>query len=85
MSTLETIKSAVMRASPDERRELREWLAGFTDGAEWTPETLRQAVEAGMDDLEQGRFEEHDDGGLAELFNEVRERGLKQLAARGSR
>ncbi|MFA6543954.1 MAG: hypothetical protein WCS99_05990 [Limisphaerales bacterium] len=81
MSTIEEIKSAVSKVSLRERRELQRWLTDINEGERWTKETLKQAVQVGIDDLEQGRFKEYDEASLAEGFAGMKQRGRERLAA----
>ena len=82
MNTLEEIKSAVTKVPLRERRELQRWLTQINEGVPWTKESLKQAIQVGIDDLEQGRFKEYDEAGLDELFAGIKKRGMKRLAAR---
>lgn len=82
MSTIEEIKSAVTKVPLRERRELQRWLTDFNAGEPWTKESLKQAIQVGIDDLEQGRFKEYDEAGLDKMFAGIRRRGMKRLVAR---
>lgn len=82
MSTIEEIKSAVCKVSREERRELQRWLTDINEGEPWTKETLKQAIQVGIDDLEQGRFKAYDEAGLDKMFAGIKRRGAKRLAAR---
>lgn len=82
MNTLEEIKSAVTKVTLRERRELQRWLTDINEGEPWTKESLQKAIQAGIDDLEQGRFKEYDEAGLDKMFAGIKRRGAKRLAAR---
>ncbi|MEQ2007184.1 MAG: hypothetical protein ABMA26_10320 [Limisphaerales bacterium] len=82
MSTIEEIKCAVSKVSLRERRELHRWLTDINEGEPWTKESLKRAVQLGIDDLEQGRFKEYDEAGLDKMFAGIKRRGMKRLAAR---
>ena len=82
MSTIEEIKSAVTKVSLKERRELQRWLTDINEGEPWTKETLKKAIQVGIDDLEQGRFKEYDEAGLDKMFAGIKRRGMKRLATR---
>lgn len=82
MSTIEEIKSAVTKVSLQERQELQRWLTNFNEGEPWTKETLKKAIQEGIDDLEQGRFNEYDEAGLDKMFAGIKRRGAMRLAAR---
>lgn len=82
MSTIEEIKSAVCKVSREERRELQRWLTDINEGEPWTKETLKQAIQVGIGDLEQGRFKACDEAGLDKMFAGIKRRGAKRLAAR---
>lgn len=82
MNTLEEIKSAVTKVTLGERRELQRWLTDINEGEPWTKESLQKAIQAGIDDLEQGRFKEYDEAGLDKMFAGIKRRGAKRLAAR---
>ena len=82
MSTIEEIKSAVSKVSLRERRELQRWLTDINESEPWTKETLKKAIQVGIDDLEQGRFKEYDEAGLDKMFAGIKRRGAKRLAAR---
>jgi Arc/MetJ-type ribon-helix-helix transcriptional regulator len=43
---------------------------------------LRQAIEEGIDDLERGNYVDYDERTIADLANDVHQRGLKRLAER---
>ncbi len=82
MSTIEEIKSAVTKVSLKERREVQRGLARINEGEPWTKETLKKAIQVGIDDLEQGRFKEYDEAGLDKMFAGIKRRGMKRLATR---
>lgn len=82
MNTLEEIKCAVTKVPLRERRELQRWLTDINEGEPWTKESLKQVIEVGIDDLEQGRFKAYDESGLDKMFTGIKRRGAKRLAAR---
>ena len=49
MNTLEEIKSAVTKVPLRERRELQRWLTQINEGVPWTKESLKQAIQVGID------------------------------------
>ena len=78
MSALSELNEAVSKLSREERFQLFERLRGEFEP--WTTEAFQQAIQAGIDDLDQGRFTTYDKAGLAESFAGVKRRGRERLA-----
>ena len=77
MNTLSELNEAVSKLSREERFQLFELLRGEFEP--WTKEALKQAIQVGIDDLDQGRFTTYDEAGLTECFAGVKRRGSERL------
>ena len=82
MSTLEEIKTAVTKVSRQDQRALRRWLDSLSEGELWTDETLRQEIEVGLRDIEEGRYRSYDEAALHEEFERIKLEGRRRLALR---
>lgn len=71
--------SAVIREAIETRLTIAEQSCKNLDG--WTEDALRAEIQQGLDDLANGRYTEHDETTLAELFDNIKMRGRADLDA----
>src|SRR4029453_6245006 len=71
--------SAVVREAIETRLTIAEQSSKNLDG--WTEDALRAEIQQGLDDLANGRYTEHDETTLAELFEDIKTRGRADLDA----
>jgi hypothetical protein len=79
MSTVDEIKAAAAKLSPEEQYDLfRWWIESDTFKARQIA-ALKKDLAAGIEDLEQGRYREYDDSNVMHLAEEVGRSGRERL------
>jgi hypothetical protein len=71
MRTVDEIKAAAAALDPDEQAELFRWWVGSDAFKQRQLAALKRDLAAGLEDLEQGRYQIYDDGNVMRLAEEV--------------
>jgi hypothetical protein len=80
MSAVERIKAATARLNPDEQYELFRWWIESDGFRRRQLAALKQEISAGIDDLENGRYQEYSEAGLMHLAEDIGQAGRERLA-----
>jgi hypothetical protein len=79
MSAVEEIKAATAALDPDEQYELFRWWVESNSFKQRQLAALKRAIAAGIEDLDQGRYQTYTAGGGMQLAEEVGRSGRKRL------
>ena len=80
MSAVEKIKAAAARLNPDEQFELFRWWIESDGFRQRQLAALKQDIAAGIDDLENGHYEEYSDANVMQLAEDIGQAGRERLA-----
>ncbi len=80
MSTVEEIKAAALKLSPDEQYEVFRWWLETDAFRKREVKTLQSELAIGIDQLDQGRFTTYNEASLAGLAEAIKNSGRKRLA-----
>ncbi|HYG36286.1 MAG TPA: hypothetical protein VEC99_15950 [Clostridia bacterium] len=79
MSTLEEIKAATAKLSPEEQVELFRWWTSSETFRTRQLAALKHELALGIDQLEQGKYRTYEDASLMQLAEEVGQVGRERL------
>jgi hypothetical protein len=79
MSTVDEIKAAAAKLSPEERYDLFRWWIKSEAFKARQLAALKKDLAAGIEDLEHGRYREYDDSNVMQLAEEVEHSGRERL------
>jgi hypothetical protein len=79
MSTLAEIKAATAELSPDEQVELFKWWVESDTFKARQLAALKRDLAAGLEQLDQGRYQTYDDTTVMQLADEVGRSGRQRL------
>ena len=80
MSAVEKIKAAAAELGPDEQYELFRWWIGSESFQRRQLAALKHDIAAGIEDLEQGRFQTYTNENIMQLAEDVGRTGRERLA-----
>lgn len=79
MRTVDEIKAAATKLDPDEQVELFQWWVQTDAFKQRQLAALKRDLEAGLEDLDHGRYQTYDDSNVMWLAEEVEQAGRKRL------
>jgi len=80
MSAVEKIKAAAAGLGPDEQYELFRWWIESDSFKQRQLAALKRDIAAGIEDLEQGRFQTYSDANVMQLAENIGRAGRERLA-----
>jgi hypothetical protein len=80
MSAVEKIKAAASRLNADEQYQLFRWWVESDVFQQRQLVALKQDIAAGLEDLENGRYEDYSDADVMQLAEDIGRTGRKRLA-----
>ncbi|HEX4351151.1 MAG TPA: hypothetical protein VH251_12225 [Verrucomicrobiae bacterium] len=84
MSAVEKIKLAAAGLDPDEQYELFRWWTESVAFKERQLAALKRDIAAGVEDLENGRYQTYSDANVMQLAEEIGKSGRERLKKAGA-
>ena len=80
MSALEKVKAAAAELDPDEQYDLFRWWVESDSFKQRQLAALKREIAAGIEDLEQGRYQTYTEASVMQLAEDVGQSGRERLS-----